>query len=106
LFSHRHLAGGGDFSGGRSSSVADQVVIVWKSRVFKSSLTVATVTFLASSAESMGAFWLGELTEIGEESQFRDFRRPKSVRLSRHQSYLVIEALDSPRAYAPRFSGI
>jgi len=46
LFSDRHRAGGSDFPAGRSSSIAHQVVIVRKSRVFKSSLTVATVTFL------------------------------------------------------------
>ena len=46
LCSHRHRSGGSDFPAGRSSSIADQVVIVRKSRVFKSSLTVATVTFL------------------------------------------------------------
>ena len=50
----------------------------------------------ASSAESVAAFWLGEVAEIVEKSQFRDFRRPKSVRLSCHQFYLVVEPLHGP----------
>jgi len=51
----------------------------------------------ASSAESVGAFWLGEIAEVVQESQLRHFERSETIRLSRHQFHLVIEPLHRTR---------
>ena len=51
----------------------------------------------ASSAESVGAFWLWELTEVVHESQFCDLRGPKTIRLSRYQFHLVVETFNGSR---------
>ena len=55
----------------------------------------------ASSAESVGAFWLGEVTAVVSTGQVRDLRRPQTVRLPRHPFHLVVAPLDGPRGDLP-----
>jgi transposase len=53
--------------------------------------TVRKVLKEASSAEFVGVFWLREIAEVVQESQFRDSGRSEAVRLSGHQFHLIIQ---------------